>query len=187
MEVLDRNKDGEVDKNDFFTGNNSKKLLVHVMQDNVEVSKPIKTQIWRQQVEWKQRIFPIVPARFIVDSKGQHHQYVNVNDVSVLSFNKDHADKCRKCGGKMFIDARNARDLVKRKTIEAIWGIDSTHIILLIIVGIMALMAMAFAFVMFNENTKLNQKIDSAISTGNLGLLTTKFILPIGAIAFGNS
>lgn len=168
--------DLQKDKNDFFTGNNSKKLFVHVMQDNVEVSKPIKTQIWKQQIEWKQRVFPIVPARFIVDAKGIHHQYVNVNDVSVLSFNKDHADKCRKCGGKMFIDARNARDLVKRKTIEAIWGIDSTHIVLLIILGVMTMVTTFSTIYFANQTTALQQQINSALASGDLSALTAKFV-----------
>lgn len=183
--VFDRNSDGKLDKNDFYTGEDSKELLVHVVQDNIEVSKPIKTKIWKQQVEWKQRIFPIVPSRFVTDHKGLKHQYVNANDVSVLSFNKDHEDKCRKCGGKMFVDARNARDLVKRKTIEAIWGIDSTHIILLIILGMVALGSIGAVLYFANESTKLQQKINSAIATNNLSPLTAKFLLPVEFLYYG--
>lgn len=165
-------------ENEYFTGEKNKQLLVHVMENNIEVGKPIKTQIWKQQVEWNQRIFPIDHNAFIIDSKGIHHQYVEANDLSVLRFNKDHEDKCKKCGGKMFIDARNARDLVKRKTIEAIWGIDSTHIILLMLLGIAVLGAIAGIFYVINLNTELQSKINSAIATHDLSPLTAKFLVP---------
>jgi hypothetical protein len=165
--------------NEHFTGEKNKRLLVHVMQNSVEVAKPIKTQIWKQEVTWNQRVFPIDHNSFILDSKGIHHQYVEANDLAVLRFNKDHEDKCRKCGGKMFIDARNARDLVKRKTIEAIWGIDSTHIILLMLLGIAVLGAVGAVMYVINLNTQLQAKINSAIATNDLSPLTAKFLIPM--------
>jgi len=164
----------EVSDNEYFTGNKSKQLFVHIVQNNVEVTKPIKAKIFSQQIEWNRRVYPIEPKSFLIDSKGVHHQYVEANDMAILRFNKDHEDRCKKCGGKMFVDARNARDLVKRKTIEAIWGIDSTHIILLMIMGIAILIVIGFAFYMFSDNQSLHAKIDSAIATNNIKALIDK-------------
>lgn len=171
--VFDRNKDGKVDSNDFFTGEDKKKLLVHVMQGNIEVTKPIKTAIYSQQVEWNRRIFPISHQDFITDHKGEKHLYVEANNLSTKRFGQS-IDKCKDCGKKMSIDARNARDLLKRKTIEAIWGIDSTHIILLMVMGIALLAAIGFAMYVFNSNQALQGKINSAIATGDTTLLLDK-------------
>jgi hypothetical protein len=143
----------------FYTGEKNKKLLVHILQNGIEVSKPIRKRIYDQQVLWKKRIYPIDPKRTIVDSKGIHHMYVSSNDSAVLSFSKDHEDLCRKCGGKMFIDARNARDLVKRNTIQAIWGIDSTHMILLLVFAIAAMAMAGFAFYSYNQDTLHNTQL----------------------------
>jgi len=174
---LDRNNDGRVERDDFYTGEANKALLIHVMQKNIEVSKPIKTEIWRQQVEWKQRIFPISHEEedFIIDHKGQHHLYVDANKLRTKRFSKA-IDTCQKCGGKMQdnIDARNARDLLKRKTIEAIWGIDSTHIILMIIMGIALLAIVGFAFYEYTEQQKLQTRINVAISTNDVSALVDK-------------
>lgn len=170
-------------KSEYYTGEKNKSLLVHVLQNGVEVDKPIKSQIWHQSVEWKRRIYPIDSTRFIVDSKGQHHQYVSANDVAVLSVQKDHEDRCKKCGGKMTVDARNLRDLVKRKTIEPIWGIDTSHIVLLMILAIVVLAMVGMAFYMYTEKEKLQTKINSAIATNNVKPLTAEFMIPaIGLI-----
>jgi hypothetical protein len=169
------NGDGNGNGKSFFTGENKKQLLVHVMQDNIEVDRPIKTNIWTQQVEWKRRIFPISHEDFLIDSKGIHHVYVDCNKMTTKRFKKS-VDKCVKCGGKVEqnIDARNARDLLKRKTIEAIWGIDSTHIILLMIMGIALLAIVGFAFYEYTEQQKLQTKINGAIASGDLGVLVDK-------------
>lgn len=139
---------------DYYTGEKNKKLLVHVIENGVEVTKPIRKRIYDQQVVWKKRVFPIDIKQSIVDAKGIHHLYVSANDMAILSFRKDHADHCRKCNGKMFIDARNARDLLKRNTIQAIWGIDSTHMILLLVFAVGAMAAVGFAFYSFNQDTR---------------------------------
>lgn len=139
---------------DYYTGEKNKKLLVHVVENGVEVTKPIRKRIYDQQVIWKKRVFPIDIKQTIVDAKGIHHLYVSANDMAVLSFRKDHADHCRKCNGKMFIDARNARDLLKRNTIQAIWGIDSTHMILLLIFAVGMMASVGFAFYSFNQDTR---------------------------------
>jgi hypothetical protein len=172
---LDRNQDGKIDANDFFTGEKNKQLLVHIMQDNIEVSKPVKTQIWKQQIEWNQRIFPISHKDFIIDAKGQHHIYVDANTLTTKRFG-EYSEKYHK------IDAKNARDLLKRKTIEAIWGIDSTHIILLIILGIGMLIAVGGMVFMINQNNVLQGKINSAIATGDTTLLLDKKPAPASTV-----
>lgn len=154
-------------ENDYYTGEKDKVLFVHVMQGNVEVDKPIKSQIWKQQVEWRGRLYPISHEDFIVDSKGMHHQYVNANNTSCLRFGGA-IDNCVKCGGKMTIDARNARELLKRNTIQAIWGIDSTHVILLMILGMGLLAVVGFAVYEYTQGQALQTKIDSALASQSL-------------------
>jgi len=168
-------------KSDYFTGSDGKKLLVHVMQGNIEVAKPIKTAIYSQQVEWKQRMYPISHNDFITDFKGEKHVYVEANNLATKRFGQT-VDKCKDCGKKMSIDARNARDLLKRKTIEAIWGIDSTHIILLIILGIGLLMAMGATFYFVNQYNTLQSKVNSAIATGDTTLLLDKKPAPANTV-----
>lgn len=148
-----------ITSNEYFTGEKNKKLLIHIVQNGIEVTKPLRRRIYDQQVVWKKRVYPIDIKRTIVDSKGMHHLYVSANDMGILSFNKDHEDICRKCGGKMFIDARNARDLIKRNTIQAIWGIDSTHMILLMVFAVGMMAAVGFAFYSFNQDTLHNTQL----------------------------
>jgi len=150
--VLMKNEHGE--KSDYYTGNKSKDLLVHIMQKGIEVDKPIKTKIYNQSVEWNRRQWAIVPERFVTDYNGLNHQYVDVNDVAVLTWKKDHEDKCKKCGGKMTVDAKESRALGRRGVFQAIWGLDNTHMILMIVIMIGA-MAMAGGFFWaYSENTK---------------------------------
>lgn len=153
----------EVDgKGEYYTGNKSKTLLVHIMQNGIEVDKPIKTQIYQQSVEWRRRQWAIVPARFTYDYSGVAHQYVDVNDVAVLTWQKDHTDTCKKCHGKMTIDAKEARALGRRGVFHAIWGIDNTHMILLIVLAIGA-MAMAGAFFWaYSSDIKHNTQLENA-------------------------
>jgi len=145
--------DIENGKAEYFTGNKSKQLLVHIMQNGVEVDKPIKTRIYEQSVIWNKRHYPIIPARFYYDYKGIAHQQVASNDVSVLTFKKDHEDNCKKCGGKMTIDAKEARQLGMRGIFHAIWGLDSTHMVLLIIFALGAMAGAGFGVYSYNQDT----------------------------------
>lgn len=149
-------------KSEYYTGEKNKKLLVHILQNGVEVTKPIKMKIYDQKVEWRKRQWPIIPTRFIVDSKGIHHQYVETNDVAVLTIHKDHNDMCMKCSGKMTIDARQARELGKRGVFHAIWGIDSTHMILLIIFAIGMMAAVGFGFYSYNQDTLHKTQLEAS-------------------------
>jgi hypothetical protein len=149
-------------KNEYYTGNVSKKLFVHVMQDGIEVAKPIKAKIYDQHIVWNKRQYPIIPDRFYYDHKGIAHQQVASNDVSVLTYKKDHEDNCKKCGGKMTIDARQARMLGRSGVFHAIWGIDSSHMILIIIFAIGAMAMTAFAFYSYNQDTLHKTQLESA-------------------------
>lgn len=137
----------------FFTGNKSKQLLVHIMQDGLEVDKPVRTKIYEQSVTWNKRQWPIIPARFYFDYKGIAHQQVDVNDSAVLTFRKDHEDKCKKCGGKMTIDTTQTRTLGRKGVFNAIWGLDSTHMILMIVILLGAMGASGAFVYYFNQDT----------------------------------
>ena len=147
------NKDtGEIKVDDVYTDSKSKVLFCHfVVNKNKEVGKPIKKRIYDQEVTWKKRTWAIDHNRIFTDTKGIAHIYLDINDVAVLSFNKDHADKCKKCGGKMTVDAKNARDLVKRKTISALWSVDQLPMLLLIIMGIIMLVMAVIAFYEYTD------------------------------------
>jgi len=149
-------------ENQFYTGNTSRKLFVHVMQNGVEVAKPLKAKIYEQSITWKKRQYPIVPQRFYYDHEGNAHQQVDANDISVLTFDKDHENNCKKCGGKMTIDARQARMLGRSGVFHAIWGIDSTHMILLIIFAIGAMAMAGFAFYSYNQDSIHSTQLTSA-------------------------
>lgn len=156
-------------KSEFYTGEKKKKLLVHVLQNGVEVSKPIKKKIYDQYVTWEKRQYPIVPSRFVYDFKGIAHQYVESNDVAVLTFNKDHEDKCKKCGGRMTIDARQARELGKSRVFHAIWGIDSTHMILLIVIAVGAMAMAGFGVYYYGQDSTHNAQLQAEkLRTGEL-------------------
>lgn len=149
-------------KSEYYTGNKSKELLVHIMQDNIEIDKPIKTKIYSQSVHWNTRQYPIVPSRFEYDYNGVAHQYVTVNDVSVLTRHKDHTDTCRKCGGKMTVDARESRALGRRGVFHAIWGLDNTHMILLIVFAIGAMAMTGAFFWAYSTDIKHATQLESA-------------------------
>lgn len=138
-------------KSEYYTGNKSKNLLVHIMQKGIEIDKPVKSKIYEQYVEWNRRRWAVVPARFVFDYNGIAHQYVDVNDSSVLTWQKDHEDTCKKCGGKMTVDAKEVRALGRRGVFHAIWGLDNTHTIMLIVMFVGAI-AMAGAFMWAYSN-----------------------------------
>ena len=153
---------GKDDKSSYYTGSKSKDLLIHVIQNDVEVDKPVKMKIYNQKAEWQKRQWPIVPDRFIYDYNGTAHQYVDVNDVAVLTIHKDHTDQCRTCSKKMTIDARSARELGKRGVFHAIWGIDSTHMILILVMAIGAIAMAGFAFYSYNQDTLHKTQLEGA-------------------------
>lgn len=161
------NGNGKLAKNVIiYTGNSSKQLICHIAQKNgnrlIEVDKPIVTKIYNQSVEWRGRAYPIVPERFTFDYKGIAHQWVDVNDCSVLTYNKDHEENCRRCGGKMTVDAREARALGRRGIFHNIWGLDNTHVMLMLILIIGAMAMAGFGFYSYNQDTMHKTQLESA-------------------------
>lgn len=156
-----------------YTGEKGKRLLVHFLQNEVEVTKPVKTQIWKQDIEWRRRKYPISPPDFIYDFQGVAHQYVNANNTSSLRFSLPKDLRCKKCGGDLRhpTDSRNIREMTKRGVIQAIWGIDSTHLVLMLVCMLGVVAAIGFAIYESNQKDQLQAKIDSAIATGNLKAL----------------
>lgn len=69
-------------------------------------------------------------------------------------------NQCDKCGDKISYDAKNVRDLVKRKTIDTFWGIDSSHILLLLVMGIIAIGAFGGVFYLLGQNQNLQAQLN---------------------------
>lgn len=114
------------------------------MLDNKEVGKT-KCKLYDKEFTWKKRIYPVEQTRIITDLKGNAHLYVHANKMQCLSLQHE-AIKDNK-----FVDAKNARDLLKRKTIQAVWGVDSMPMIMLMILLLgMVIMAGALMFLMFD-------------------------------------
>lgn len=68
-------------------------------------------------------------------------------------------DMCTRCGGRITIDARNQRDLNKRKTIDSFWGLDNSQVLLLIIMGIIAIGALGGVFYLIGQNQTLQEQL----------------------------
>lgn len=62
----------------------------------------------------------------------------------------------------MTIDARQARMLGRAGVFHAIWGIDSSHLILIIIFAIGAMAMAGFAFYSYNQDTLHKTQLESA-------------------------
>lgn len=139
----------------------SNRLLIHIMANNNKEVATVKSKIYNQEFTWNKRMYPIDPRGFIADKKGIANYYHDVNEsTGMLSFNKSYLDQCVKCSNKIGQDAVNTRDLLKRKTISAIWGIDSSHIILLMIMGIVVVMLAGVLFYVYGQNQQLTEKLE---------------------------
>lgn len=143
-----------------------------------------KTKVYAQEFQWKKRMWPISKEAVAwKDRKGVSHMFFDVNEsdgtirfLPPIKFNYKGVDKCRQCGNRISIDARNTYDLLKRNTIKAIWGFDSSHITLLIIMGIMALGMLAGVFYLLGENRNLQGQVTKLLQAQPP---TSKFLLPI--------
>lgn len=147
---------------DYYTGERTKLLLAHITQGgNKEVTKPIKAKVYSQEIKWKNRQWSLIgqESRFITDNKGINHVYLDVNDSAVLTLHKDHTDKCKKCGGKMTIDAMSNKQMNRKKIVTAIWGIDNTHIMLLLIMGIVTLILGVLLMYMYGDSQSAHAQI----------------------------
>ena len=68
-------------------------------------------------------------------------------------------DKCKKCGGKMTIDAMSNKQMNRKKIVTAIWGIDNTHIMLLLIMGIVTLILGVLVMYMYGDSQSAHAQI----------------------------
>lgn len=123
-----------------------------------------KTKTFNQEFNWKKRTFPIDYKAIWIDRKGISHLHIQVNEADGtyrFMYNiKDNIidDKCSACGGKISIDAKNVRDLTKRKTINAIWGLDQSHILIILIsMMVCVILAGALFFVLGQLETTQTQ------------------------------
>jgi len=128
-------------------------------------------------------------AKF-ADYKGVHHLFININESDgtyrMFEYKKVNLlepieiqcpscgasgeipldiagvprNMCDFCGDKISYDARNVRDMGKRKTIDTFWGIDSSHILLLLVMGIIAIGAFGGVFYLLGQNTNLQQQLN---------------------------
>jgi len=164
-----------------FAGNKSKKMLVHLMVNaNKEVGKPFKVKLSAQEIKKGKRIWSVNKKELVTDYKGNNHLYLDANKCTTIGLKKQVTDTCVKCNGELSIDARNVRDLVKRKTIETFWGVDQTHIILLLIMGIAVMGLIGLSFYLYTDNQKLNTKLQVYLPPApSKGVTVAKMILPM--------
>lgn len=175
-----KNLEIEAIPDNVFT-NKAKSITVHLMQSPTKHhAKPFKIKGSAQEVNWKKRIWPVDRTAIITDHKGIQHLYLDVNNLVTYRFNlglKVLPEQCSKCG-KSAVDARNARDLLKRKTITTFWGVDSMPILLMIIMAIIILGAFAFAFYLYSDNKAKDATIKALEKTTGTSV-TSKFLLPM--------
>lgn len=168
-------------------------LICHIMQDMVNEVGTAKAKLYAQEFQWKKRMWPISKDAIAwKDRKGINHMFFDVNEsdgtIRFLAPTKQveqrlpdgkFIDKCIECGGAITIDARNTWDLLKRKTVDVLFGIDQSHIVLLMIIGIVALICIAAVFFLIGENKKLQDIITTYIKGQ---AVTAKFILGVNHI-----
>ena len=163
-----------------FAGNKSKKMLVHLMVNaNKEVGKPFKVKLSAQEIKKGKRIWPVNKKELVTDYKGNNHLYLDANKCTTIGLKKQVTDTCVKCKGELSIDARNVRDLVKRKTITTFWGVDSMPLILMIVMGIIILGMFAFAFYLYSDNKAKDATINTLKNPPQPKTTTPQLILPM--------
>lgn len=153
-------------------------LLIHILDEFRNEVGTGMAKSYSQEFSWKKRTFPIDPtATQWTDKKGVHHLFCDANEsdgtirflspmkTNLINEQGDIIDKCAQCGGKISIDARNVRDLVKRKTIDTFWGLDSSHILLLLVMGIIAIGAFGGLFYLLGQNQNLQTQLNKYLPT----------------------
>lgn len=161
------------------------KLFCHIMNNLKQEVALVKTRLYAQEFQWKKRMWAIPnDALAYTDKKGNNHMMFDVNESDgairfLLPYKQNIIDnKCIKCGGKISIDAKNTWDLLKRKTINAIWGIDSSHIVLLIIMGIVCVGAVAGIMYLLGQNTKIQEQYTKLLEKTGGGTLPVPPLAP---------
>jgi len=125
----------------------------------------MKKKIYSQEFQWKGRIYPIAQDAIWFDKKGIGHLHVEVNESDgtmrfLYNQKLERDDKCEACGGKTSIDAKNVKDLVKRKTINTYWGIDNSYTLLLLILAIVLVLAIAGIFYLVGDNQATHELLN---------------------------
>lgn len=166
----------------------SKKLIIHIMENLINEVGQARAKVYAQEFTWKKRMWAIdSTAKAWIDRKGVSHMFVDVNEsdgtIRFLHAQKDNIidNKCVACNGKISIDAKNTWDLLKRKTINTFWGVDSSHIVLLIIMGIVAMSAVAGIMYLVGANTKLTEQYNKLLErqTANTPIAMVNMILGV--------
>lgn len=138
-------------------------LICHIMQGLNKEIGTTKCKTFDKSFKYKKRIWAIDSNAIYYDKKGVGHYRVEINmaDGTYRPHYeyKDNIvdDKCTKCGGAISIDALNVRALVNSNNIQSFWGRDSSHVLLLLILGIGLVIAIGALFFMVGENQKTNQ------------------------------
>ena len=163
----------------------SNRLICHILDSRRHEVGIAKTHTYAQEFTYKKRSWPIdhdsIPW---IDKKGHCHLFVDVNEADGIyrfleprKLNLDAGqecdkcgspqplDICSKCGDKITIDARNVRDLVKRKTIDTFWGLDQSHILIILVMGIIAIAAFGGLFYLLGQNQSLQQQLNKYLPT----------------------
>lgn len=146
-------------------------LLCHVVDNDLREVGTAKARTHHQEFNWNKRTFPIdQKAKDVMwtDKKGIRHLLIAVNESdgtyhfltpskqNLIDEQAKAIDKCGQCGDRISIDAQNVRDLVKRKTINAIWGVDNSYVMLLLIMGIVLVMLVGALMFVVGELNKTN-------------------------------
>lgn len=174
--------------------------MCHILDENrKEVGRPVKVDAKKQDFTWRKRAYPINREAIpYTDYNNNQHYFVNVNESdgtvyfltpkqlnlyeSEIGANGQYQilNKCGICGDKISIDASNVYDMIKRKTIGAIWGIDQSHIVLLIIMGIVAIAGLGGIFYLLGQNQTLQkQLLDTTTQLAQLKAPEVRFILGV--------
>lgn len=153
-------------------------LLIHILDEYKNEVGTAQAKTFSQEFSWKKRMFPIDPSAVgFTDKKGIKHLFTDANQsdgtirwlapdkTNLRDENGQIIDKCTSCGGKISYDARNVRDLLKRKTIDTFWGLDSSHILLLLVMGIIAIGAFGGLFYLLGQNQNLQQQLNKYLPT----------------------
>jgi len=180
----------EVTLKEFHRHNKKKVLICHIMANpNLEITT-VKRKLYDQDFTWKKRIFPIAQDAIWYDKKGLGHLHVEVNEsdgtyrflyhqkTNLEDSSGNPIDMCGKCGDRISIDAKNVWDLVKRKTVDTFWGLDNSHVLLLLIMGIVLVIMMGALFYVIGDNQKTNQLLAQYLKPPP-GNTVTGFILGV--------
>lgn len=138
------------------------------MSENLEELGRVKVSLKEQEFSWRKRMWAIPKLdknSAWQDKKKNYHIHVAVNEADgILRLLKPEklikVDQCVKCSGKISMDARNQWDLNKRKTITSLFGTDTTYVMLLLVMAIVAVAGIGLAFYMFGQVNLLQKEDD---------------------------